>query len=545
MLPGKNKRSKRPLRFETLSDRVVLSANSLLFAEGGEGENHETMVLKQGEVAFVFGTDDDNKIDVVMGAETHLLTIDGEKHEFHAKEVRHIVISGQGGNDEANVDGSSVNDRVKIDNEEIEMLSSDYGVRIRNVEVIRVFGNQGFDTAQIRDSHGDDEVFMHSTFTGYKNGAGDIMKVSGFERVDAFAERGGYDRVSFYDSRQNDRFVAKQEFSYLVGDGFSNYAKGFNRVDAYYRIGGADQARLFGSDGNDSLYSTPTQVVFQVGNTKQVTHNFPVTRAYGKAGSDIAEFHGQAGLRDVFGWKPGSAFMTTIGEATPNADSNGAPVKAANAAEGFERVEGFGSDQADQAKISGSTGDDIYIALPEIVKLTTPHDGTVEANNFGMVSALGGGGNDFAHLEDSPENDRYTGKEDFAFFKGPGFVNYISGFSKIDAISSNGGGDYSRAFDYRGPDRDYLVHDSLQFLVFGPERSERFVEFEVARGDGNHAGWNIVSPIVNPFTLGGFHDNSQAGVPNPADTQAILDRLDEVVAKYEVVNGDLVRTDTA
>ena len=113
-------------------------------------------------------------------------------------------------------------------------------------------------------------------------------------------------------------------------------------------------------------------------------------------------------------------------------------------------------------------------------------------------------------------------------------MNYISGFSKIDAISSNGGGDYSRAFDYRGPDRDYLVHDSLQFLVFGPERSERFVEFEVARGDGNHAGGNIVSPIVNPFTLGGFHDNSQAGVPNPADTQAILDRLDEVATLYRI-----------
>lgn len=526
MVFGKKRPAKQKLGFERLDERVVLSANAA--GLGGEGEAGEAIVVREGDVAFVFGTEDDNLINVVMGETSHVVTIDGVDHEFDAVETRHIVISGQGGNDEANVEGTAADDRVKIDDEEVEMLSADYGVRIRNAEVIRLFGNQGFDTARIRDSSGDDQIFMHSTFTGYVNSSGDNMEVNGFERVDAFAERGGNDQVSFYDSPENDRFVAKETFSYLVGTGFSNYAEGFERVDAYYRNGGADEARLFGSNNDDALHSTPTQVVFQVGNTTQVTHDFPATRAFGMEGNDTAEMYGLDGVRDSFGWKPGFAFMTTIGTDA---------LIAANSAEGFESVQGFGHDEMDRAKLTGSPEDDTYIALPEITQLTTPNDGTVTANTFGMVSAFGGGGQDFAHLEDSSENDRYTGRATYAFFKGPGFVNYVSGFSKIDAVSKNGGGDFGHAFDYRGPDRDYLIHDGLQFLVFGPDRSERFIEFEKARGDAADAGFQIVTPIINDFVLGGTHDNSPTGRPNPDATDQIVARLAEAVGEFEVFDG--------
>ena len=128
MFLGKHRRVKRFLGFEALGERVLLAANSLAGMGEGEGEGENTTVVQQGEVAFVFGTDDDNKIDVFMGTETHTVTIDGEDHEFAAQEVRHIVISGQGGNDEANVNGTIANDRVKVDSAEVEMLSADYGV---------------------------------------------------------------------------------------------------------------------------------------------------------------------------------------------------------------------------------------------------------------------------------------------------------------------------------------------------------------------------------------------------------------------------------
>lgn len=523
---GRKKRSSRRLRFESLSERIVLSANAV---SAGEGETDDPIVVQQGNVVFVLGTAEDNHIEVDVGIETHRITIDGSSHEYSADAVRHIVVSGQGGNDEANIHGTPGDDRVNVDAEEVEMLGFKYDVRVRNTKIVRLFGDQGFDTARILDSPGDDQVYMHSTFTGYSNSEGEIMKVSGFERVNAVAERGGNDQVSFYDSEDDDLFVAREGFAYLAGDHFTNHAKGFDRIDAYHRNGGDDEARLFGSDGNDSLHATPDQLVFQVGNTKQVSHSFPRTRAYGQEGQDSAQFHGTVDMHDAFGWRPGFAFMTSYGSQT-----------VANSAEGFEVVEAFSGDDDDVAKITGSDQDDVLVGLPDITQLTTPEDGIVVVNDFSLVSTYAEGGDDFAHLEDSVENDRFTSKADFAFFRGPGFVNHVIGFEKIDAVSRTGGGDFGHAQEYAGPDQDYLVHDGGQFLIYGPGRSERFIDFEAARGDADNAGWRIFNHATSPFTLGGVHDASPSGNPNEVDTELIVQRLGEPVAEYEVLDGRIV-----
>ena len=514
--------SSRALSIERLDGRLLLAADSFVSGAEGEGETH--IVQQQGERVFVIGRADDNDMQLLLGLETHRLTVDDMEYTFDANTVTQFQVAGAGGDDELQVIGTSLDDRVLVEAEGAEIRSSQYRVVVESFETIRLLGNSGDDSARILDSPGDDDLFMHSTFSAYVAAAGPVMKISGFESVEALAS-GGNDHVRFYDSAASERFNGRDGFSFMVGDTFSNLARGFERVDAFYRTGGDDEAILRGSSGDDELIASPDEVVFNVAGTVQVIHDFPVTRAFAEGGNDIASLTGQAGVNDIVVGDPETVFLRT-------------PDVAVNFAVGFDRVEAFGNDRGDRAELSGDTGDDEFVGLPNIAELRGAAY-QIEVNNFGLVRAFGRGGNDRAHLQDSIGDDRLEIKDNFTFLRDAAnedYTNYVEGFV-VNAVSV-GGADVARATEYGG--EDFLLLDGTSFLVFGPDRSERVTNFVVSTAVGDDSG---LSAPREPYSsslrisLGGTHNLNK--VLTPAQQEEALARLDEPRGQFSVVEGNI------
>lgn len=533
-------RKRNRLKFETLSDRLVLSANPLAPIDAPAGEGHSHTIEEQGSLVTVLGGDDADIIRIEMGTSEHLLTINGESHEYDASVVDEIVVAGMGGDDSVTVVGSTLNDLIEIEDGQTTLRNGKYVARVQQAEIVRVVGAGGRDTVKIYDSNGDDSLFMHPTFTTFVNADGDTFKVSGVEQVEAFADNGGVDRVRFYDSPADDKFVAKTQFAYMIGDDFWNYAKNFESIDAFQRSGGQDNAEFYGSDGDDVLVARPDNVLFTTANgIRMASHDFFTTRTSGEGGNDSAEVFGQDHVEDKFVWRQDSAYMYTNGVVDSDGLSEAVavtPITASNIFVGFGHIEATGGGPDDRAELRGSVGDDRVIALPEVVVMTTDL-AEVEAIDFRIVRSHGKGGNDRAQLQDSSQSDKYISNPEFAYLAGDDYLNYVTGFS-IDAFALNPGDDYANAKDYTGPDNDYLVFDGNQFLIWGPDRQERVHGFTRARGDGvGPAGFQLLNQITHAFTLGGSHD--QNDIPTDELTQQMVDRANEAFTIYEYVDGEL------
>jgi len=422
-------RSKRNLSgFESLDERLLMTV--ALFVEASVEQTDNSVSVIAGS------TVQNNKIDLVLGTDEHVLTFNDEEYRFNADEVDEFFINSDlypdpwkfRRTDQVNVTATELDDQITWDGETLTIRSAKYSVQVTSTDTVRVAGGQGFDVAKIYDTDGNDELYMHSHFTALKTSENKVFKVSGAERVHAFAKNGGYDRVSFYDTAGDDRFVGKQNFAYMNGDGFSNYANGFDRYDAHHRQGGHDEAILYDSDGDDTLKASPDQVVFNVGDTVLVTHNYRVTRAIASEGDDKAFLEGEHQIRDVFVWEPESAFLFTTGEPIPRRTGDNRELlprdPVSNFAVGFDLVRATGSDTVDRADLRGSDKDDTLQGASSWTTLTTPLS-KGQTKDFAIVRAFGRGGNDSARLRNNSGWDaEYVDKGDFAYLKGhqPGGV---------------------------------------------------------------------------------------------------------------------------
>ncbi len=533
--PTRKLRSSRQLQFESLSQRIALTVTPCIPLD-----LDDYSIEQQGNVLFVVGSKCDDTFRVELGTEEHTVGIRGDIRTFDADVVDEIVLSGMDGNDEINVRGTSLDETVEVNGDELVLTSAQHQLRVRDSEVVRVVAGEGEDNVRISDSDGDDNVYLHPTFAAFVNPDGDVFHFSGFDRVEAFAENGGRDTVSFYDSSDDDEFTAKTNFAYMISDDFWNYAKGFERIEAISRFGGNDSARLHDSPGDDILVARPDEVVLETGRTVMVTRGYFTTRTIAEAGgNDVATLHGQDFVEDRFVWQDNSSYMYTTGVAEADAPSDVAPITASNLAIGFDHIEAMAGGSNDRAELRGSAGDDRVIALPEVVQITTPN-ATAEAWGFRVVRSHGRGGDDRAQLQDSDANDTYISNSRFAYLEGPGYLNYVAGFS-IDVFATGEGDDYAHAQDYSGPGQDYLIFDGDQFLIWGPEREERIYDFTRARGDGaGPAGFQLLSQINHAFTIGGSHD--QTDIPDDFVANAIVERSEEAFTLYEIVDGEIVES---
>lgn len=459
-----------------------------LIESSASGEAEDYVVQQQGDILFVIGTDVADDIDLDMSGDVYLLTINGVEQSISPVAVDQIVIAGMAERDEVHITTGRTDERIEVFDDELEIISANYAVRVQQSEIVEVMDEGGDDLVRYYDSAGNDQLVLDPEVSTFTNSKGERYQVTGAEVTQGYAINGGSDVAIFYDSAGNDRFVGKETFSYMVGEDFSNLARSFEQVVARKRAGGTDEARLYGSDSDDLLIANPEQVSLQSNNTDLSAFFFDVTRSYAGEGNDRAELHGQGFVTDRFVWEPTSSYLYTTGVVDPavalaNLPADFEPLTVSNVAIGFDVVEGFGGDGSDRAELKGSAGDDNYIALPEIVQLSTPN-AMVEATNFRIVRAFGRGGDDQAYLEDSKDNDTYISNEVFAYLEGRDYLNYVSEF-KIQVIAKNGGFDYANPRGYRGPDRDYLLFDGFQFLIYGPERRERIFGFDDGRGDAS------------------------------------------------------------
>lgn len=521
------------LSLELLDSRLLLSATSI--PDRLASANPDLISCIDNEV-IVHGTDDDNVIDVVLGAETHAVTIDGELFEFDATVVDRILVYAGEGNDVVSLTGTAIDDRVEANQRSVELLSTDYIARVEEAESITVETGEGSDRVSLEDTVGDDAFELRHDSASYTTASGRVVTVTGHGRAEAYARQGGIDEVRFFDSPMNDRFVGKYLRSFMEGDGFVNYARGFENIFAQHQEGGEDEARLFDHETDDELTAMAGETVFRVEFATYTVRSFPVVRTYASAGNDTAEVFGFHSIRDVFAWTPESAYMHSTGDYVPGTVPDEllgqTGVIATNVMVGFDTVSARASDTTDRAELTGGPSDDFYVALPGNVQMTSG-DAVVNARMFPITRAFGGGGQDTAMLQDSSETDRFVGRALYAYLKNSNYLNYVSGF-QVNASASQGGPDFADLSQFDGPGRDYLVYDGGQFLIHGPERSDRVVGFSHARAVADQAGIYEIEPYTQSLTLLGTSDADD--VPSDLVIDEFMARLSEPISEYEVID---------
>ena len=408
--------------------------NPILGAEvAGEGET--ATVDQQGQLLTVTGSDQDDVIQLELGETSHRLTVNGDMTEYDATSVSQIVIVGDGGDDTVAILGSADNESLNLTSDGLGVSSNRYDVSVRLAEDVSVSAGEGIDRAVLHDSDGDDVLELRAGVASFTDKDGANFRVIDFDRVMAFADNGGSDAVSFFDTVGDDTFIGKDQFSFMVGPDFWNYARGFETVDAYQQNGGEDTGWLFGTTGDEVLVASPlsSELTLSSGN-RVTTHGFANNRVQASGGNDRAVFNGADDWSDRFTWDTESAALTSL-----QSDS-----QVSIAAYGFDTVEALGGDTADYAELHGSEADDEFVALPEVVRLVTP-TATVLAQDFSLVVSHGHGGDDFAHLQDSAFNDHYLSKPNFAYLAGHGYMNLVTGFEVLDVVATEGGYDFANS----------------------------------------------------------------------------------------------------
>jgi len=522
------RKRRRKMNFESLNDRIVLSANAIANVVGASGDGDVATVTQDGSEVSIIGSDNADTIDVQLGASMYQVTVNGDTTEYNVDAVDQIVIEGDGGADLLTIVGSDLDDRAELKDGTFTVTNSSVTVSVTEVEDVSATAGAGANRAFLFDTAGDDVLTLRPDEATLVDGSGNSYKVEGFDRVIAVSENGGSDQANFYDTTGDDVFVAKESFSYLVGTGFWNYARGFEKVDAFSEQGGSDQAWLFDSSGDDTLTAADGDVTLtHADGTVFASHNFSLTKGVASDGSDTATMTGQENIAERFVWSPETAQLSTSGSDSMT-----------YIAEGFDTMSVTGGDVSDRADLRGSESDDAVIMLPEATQLTTP-DADIVAIGFGTVVARGNGGNDFAHMEDSRFNDNIVTKARYAYLQGSNFLNLATGFEVLDIASINGGYDRAVSYDY-ADDIDFLVWDGPQYWIFGQNRNERIFQPSHGRGFGiDSAGWETLRENEIPFRLSGSH--SQVKDLSAAQLAEIATRNETPVANYVLVDGQLVK----
>ena len=81
-----------------------------------------------------------------------------------------------------------------------------------------------FDRAVIFDTDGNDILDLMSDSAEFVDSSSNRFEVNGFDRVLSFATNGGDDQANFHGTSDDDTFIGKPDFSFMVGADFWNYA---------------------------------------------------------------------------------------------------------------------------------------------------------------------------------------------------------------------------------------------------------------------------------------------------------------------------------
>ena len=358
---------------------------------------------------------------------SHTLYVNDITYEFAGHDAEAFVFHGSAGTDAITIHGSAADETVTLRVGSVDFLSANVFVHARDVEAIVVHAGDGNDHGVFYDSI-DDDFFIATPFSATMRGEMFDNRVEGFDHVNAHATLGGTDQAILYDSVDNDQFHGTPESGRLIGDGYVNIVTGFSRVNAYSQNGGTDEAFLNGSIGDDLFYGTANYGGMVGEGYENFTRGFRRVNAYATSGgvdratfydsSDDDQFHASS----KSSWMIGTGYM--------------------NYAVGFSRVDALAiRGGTDLAYLYDSTGADQFFGHPESSRMLG--DGYVNvATGFSRVNAYSlNGGNDEAFLYDSVGADRFYGTPNYSGMIGDGYENFTRGFRRVNAFSTAGGTD--------------------------------------------------------------------------------------------------------
>jgi len=437
-------------------------------------------IVQNGSQLDIYGTAQDDLFEFQV-TDRFIISMNGTSYEFDLAEISSITFHGDDGYDTIIIQGTAADETATIRIDSTEFLSDTFEVTANEIEVVRVFGNGGYDTAEFFDSPGND-TFVGKTSYSLMYGPGFNHAVVGFDMVKAYAEAGGADIAKLFDSAGDDLFVGKPAYSLLTGDGFCNFVRGFDQVKAYATAGGADEARLYDSAGDDLYIGKPTFSVIVGDGFYNYVRGFDQVKAYATAGgADEARLYDSAG-DDLYIGKP--TFSVIVGDSFYNY------------VRGFDKVKTYATAGGeDFARLYDSAGDDLFISTPYSNVLRG--DGFFNfTKGFGRVNAYANsGGNDRTRLYDSENNDTFVSTGNSALLRGDGFFNYTSGFETVNAYSTAGGNDVAQFQDLTSLDSFYGRYD-LASVTRGLQNTNSMgfglVSAQVSDGETGSADFDLL-----------------------------------------------------
>jgi hypothetical protein len=323
----------------------------------------------------------------------------------------------------------------------------------------QVRGNSGGgqDAALLFDSAGDD-LFRSTASYDFLGGTGYLNLVTGFGQVSATASAGGSDTADLYDSPGNDTFTGQPGLSSLVTPGYFVQAQGFGRVSVTSGSG-SDEADLFGSPGNDlftELANGLDALDYQTAGHLTVAQ-FAVVKVQAGAGNDTAYLTGHAGA-NTFTAGPTSAVLSGTGYAVT--------------VSGFKTVQAVAGSSGDVAQLADSAGDDVFIGTPSSSSLQSAQQGTGasylnQVIGFSQVYATATTGNDVAQLSEAGGANSFFGSHDFSYLTGAGYFNQVTNFFQVSVNASAGSQDTATLQD--SSENDVFSGLGANALLFGSD----------------------------------------------------------------------------
>ncbi|MEM9413363.1 MAG: hypothetical protein AAGA30_19800, partial [Planctomycetota bacterium] len=156
-----------------------------------------------------------------------------------------------GENDRAYLFGTDGDDVLVSSPKKNTLVSEGYTSSAKTFERYYVHAQDGNDRAMLFDSKLDDRfVAKHDNARLFNDDY--FIKVNDFDKVDAYSSSGGADRAYFYDSVGDDTLISLENETRLFGSGFDNTSHGFARQYTHAINGGNDTAYVYDTDGADT-----------------------------------------------------------------------------------------------------------------------------------------------------------------------------------------------------------------------------------------------------------------------------------------------------
>ncbi len=196
--------------------------------------------------ATLMGTaGDDRSVTSPLGAQMFATGFQSSAWNF-----RHINVQSNGGNDSADMYGSSALGLAAADSftglpASASFSGSQYDRQVSNFSKVTAHG-KAQDTAFFRDTASNPMSYTGNPNMSSAAGAGFNNIAKGFGSVQAYAVLGNGATATFNDSAGLDRYTASSLGASMVGSGFDNSAWNFGNITAN-STGGHDVAYLYGS----------------------------------------------------------------------------------------------------------------------------------------------------------------------------------------------------------------------------------------------------------------------------------------------------------